>query len=173
MDQRGAFQRSSSRRLRFAILAAQYAGTGEGAGNELTVFAGKTEVNSLHSPGAFAKSIEYRHGFGPYVEASVAWLDEGYTALTRRNGATGQLWPGNSFFGDKLRLSVGAGPYVAIDTYRVQGGTNTSDKVSALFTMSASLHLTEHWLARASWNRVLTGYNKDSDIFLAGVGYRF
>ncbi|MGI4815644.1 MAG: hypothetical protein ACRYG5_18730 [Janthinobacterium lividum] len=141
--------------------------------DELTVLAGKTEVNSLHSPGAFAKSVEYRHGLTPYVDATLTWLDEGPTALTRRNGAAAELWLSHGFFGEKLRLAVGTGPYVAIDTYKVPGGTNTADKVSALVTMTASYQFARHWLVRASWNRVLTGYDKDSDVFLAGFGYRF
>lgn len=49
---------------------------------------------------------------------------------------------------------------------------NTEDKVSALATMTASYQFARHWIVRGSWNRVLTGYNKDSDVFLAGVGYR-
>ncbi|MEX3956393.1 hypothetical protein [Trinickia sp. EG282A] len=146
---------------------------GPGSGDELTVFYGRTEVNSLTSPGSWARGVEYRHGFGPYVDATVSWLDEGRTVLTRRNGAAVQAWLGRSFFGNTLRLAVGAGPYVAVDTYRVQGATQTGDKVSVLVTMSASYQMTRHWLVRASWNRVLTGYDKDSDIYLAGVGYRF
>jgi hypothetical protein len=143
------------------------------SGNQLTVLAGKTEVNSLHSPGAFARSVEFRHGFSPYFEASLAWLDEGKTQLTRRNGVATQLWLSRAFFDDKLRLGLGAGPYVAVDTYREVGGTNTGDKVSALVTMTASYQFTPHWFVRASWDRVLTGYDKDSDIYLAGIGYRF
>lgn len=150
-----------------------YLAQGSGSRNELTVLAGKTEVNSLHSPGAFAKSVEYRHGFGSYVDATVTWLDEGPTALTRRNGVATELWASRGFFDERLRLAVGAGPYVAIDTYKIAGGTNTADKVSALVTMTASYQFARHWLVRASWNRVLTGYNKDSDVFLAGIGYRF
>lgn len=73
----------------------------------------------------------------------------------------GQPW----IFNERLRLAVGAGPYVAIDTYRVAGGTNTEDKVSALVTMTASYQFARHWIVRGSWNRVLTGYNKDSDVF--------
>lgn len=141
--------------------------------DELTLLAGKTTVNSLHSPGAFAKSVEFRHGFGDYIDATLTWLDEGDTVLTRRNGGAAQVWLSRGFFGDKLRLAVGAGPYVSIDTYRVSGGTNTSDKVSALVTMSASYQFARHWIVRASWDRVLTGYDKDSDIYLAGIGYRF
>jgi hypothetical protein len=146
---------------------------GPGAGDQLTVFYGRTAVNSLQSPGAWAKSIEYRHGFGPYVEATVSWLDEGRTVLTRRNGVAAQAWLGRSFYGNTLRLAVGAGPYVALDTYLDNGTTNKGDEVSLLVTMSASYQLSRHWLARASWNRVMTGYDKDSDIYLLGVGYRF
>jgi hypothetical protein len=152
-------------------------GSGSGpladGGNQLTVMAGKTEVNSLHSPGAFAKSVEFRHAFSPYFEGTLTWLDEGKTQLTRRNGVATQLWASRAFFNDKLRLALGAGPYVAVDTYREVGGTNTGDKVSALITMTASYQFTPHWFVRASWDRVLTGYDKDSDIYLAGVGYRF
>jgi hypothetical protein len=146
---------------------------GPGSGDELTVFYGRTEVNSLRSPGSWARSVEYRHGFGPYIDATVSWIDEGKTVLTRRNGVAVQGWLGHSFYGDTLRLAVGAGPYVAVDTYLQGGSSHTGDKVSVLVTMSARYQLTRHWLVRASWNRVLTGYDKDSDIYLAGIGYRF
>jgi hypothetical protein len=146
---------------------------GPGAGDQLTLYYGRTEVNSLNSPGAWAKSAEYRHGFGSYIDATLTWLDEGQTVLTRRNGAAAQVWLGRSFYGNTLRLAVGAGPYVAIDSYHVHGVAENGDKVSALITMSASYQMTRHWLVRASWNRVLTGYNRDSDIYLGGIGYRF
>ena len=144
-----------------------------GSGDQLSVLAGQTVVNSERSPAAFAKSIEYRHGFSPYVDGTLTWLDEGSTVLTQRNGVAAQAWLGNNFFDDHLHLSVGAGPYVAFDTYKIRGGLETGDKITALLTMSASYNISEHWLMRASWDRVLTGYDKDSDIFLAGAGYRF
>ncbi|MGN5476972.1 hypothetical protein ACTMU2_08535 [Cupriavidus basilensis] len=40
-------------------------------------------------------------------------------------------------------------------------------------TLSASYRLSGHWLGRLSWNRVMTGYDRDADLLLAGVGYRF
>lgn len=145
-----------------------------GSGDQISVLAGETVVNSLRSPTAFARSVEYRHGFGAYFDGTVTWLNEGSTIISRRNGGAAQAWLGHDFFGDRLRLSVGAGPYIAIDTYKVHGDAEaTGARVAALLTMSASYNLTRHWLARASWDRVLTGYNKDSDIFLGGIGYRF
>jgi hypothetical protein len=142
-------------------------------GNEITVMAGRTEVNSLRSPGAFAYGFEYRHGFGRYIDATISWINEGHTQLNTRSGAAAQIWLRRSFFNDRLNLGVGAGPYYALDTRRVKDGTDTDGKVSLLLTMSAAYNVSKHWTVRASWNRVMTSYNKDSDIYLGGIGYRF
>jgi hypothetical protein len=143
------------------------------SGNQITAMAGWTEVNSLRSPGAFAYGFEYRHGFGRYIDGTISWINEGHTELNTRAGAAAQLWVRRSFFDDRLSLGVGAGPYYATDTERVKDGTSTSGRVSLLLTMSAAYNVTRHWYVRASWNRVLTSYDKDSDIYLGGIGYRF
>jgi hypothetical protein len=78
-----------------------------------------------------------------------------------------------SFFDNRLTLGVGAGSYYALDTHRVKDGMDTGGKVSVLLTMSAAYNVTRHWYVRASWNRVMTSYDKDSDIYLGGIGYRF
>lgn len=143
------------------------------SGNQITAMAGWTEVNSLSSPGAAAYGFEYRHGFGRYIDATISWINEGHTELNTRSGAAAQVWVRRSFFNDKLSLGVGAGPYYATDTHRIKDGTDTSGNVSLLLTMSAAYNVTRHWYVRASWNRVMTTYDKDSDIYLGGIGYRF
>jgi hypothetical protein len=150
-------------------------GTGDSvsSGNQITAMAGWTEVNSLSSPGAFAYGFEYRHGFGRYIDGTISWINEGHTQLDTRSGAAAQVWLRRSFFNDRLSLGVGAGPYYALDTHRVKGGTDTGGRVSLLLTMSAAYNVTRHWYVRASWNRVMTSYDKDSDIYLGGIGYRF
>lgn len=142
-------------------------------GNEITAMAGWTEVNSLRSPGAFAYGVEYRHGFGRYIDGTISWINEGHTQFNTRSGAAAQIWLRRSFLNDHLNLGVGAGPYYALDTHRVKDGTDTGGGVSLLLTMSAAYNISRHWTVRASWNRVMTSYNKDSDIYLGGVGYRF
>jgi hypothetical protein len=139
----------------------------------LTGGTSQSEVNSLNSPGAVAESVEYRHGFGAYFGGTLSWINEAHTSLNTRDGVAAQAWVRRSFFDDKLALGVGAGPYYAVDTHRSPGGPDTGGRVSILLTMSAGYNVTEHWTARVSWNRVMTTYDKDSDIYLAGVGYRF
>jgi len=142
--------------------------------NELTVFTGLTIVNTFDSQTSAAKAIEYRRGLGRYVSGSVSLINEGENTALRRNGVAAQLWLERAFFNDKLTMGLGAGPYYAIDLS--EHGRNAPDapsRWSGLLTMSASYRINQHWHARASWNRTVTGYDRDTDIFLLGVGYRF
>lgn len=142
--------------------------------NELTAFLGRTIVNSFQSELSTAKSIEYRRGLTPHLEASVAWLNEGDTRLIRRNGVTAQIWAVSAFFDDRLALGVGVGPYVALNKYREpQGSEAEQERVAGIVTFSASYRFDSRWAARVSWNRIVTDYSRDADVILAGVGYRF
>jgi len=42
-----------------------------------------------------------------------------------------------------------------------------------LVTPTASYRPSEHIVARFNWNRTVTTYNKDTDLFLLGIGWRF
>jgi hypothetical protein len=57
-------------------------------------------------------------------------------------------------------------------------------KLSALILLGAglklpaqeltfSVRLSEHWVIRTVFDRVTSNYNRDSDIFLMGLGYRW
>ena len=140
--------------------------------DELTLFAGATIVNSLNSEGdtAIAASIEYRHAFGPVFRGSIAWLNEGDPKLVGRYGIVTQGWYEPSFFGDRLTLGVGFGLYIAVDEEK-EGDHDAF--AAGIFTMTASYRIGREWSARFSWSRVLSNYDRDTDILLFGVGYRF
>jgi hypothetical protein len=80
-----------------------------------------------------------------------------------------QIWAAHSFFDERLSLGIGGGPYFAVDRYH-PGGDET---VLGLFGMTASYRFMPRWTVRVSWNRVVTNYNSDSDVILAGIGYLF
>jgi hypothetical protein len=73
-----------------------------------------------------------------------------------------------------VTLGVGVGVYYAIDE-----NENSKDpgpgrgKFSGLVSISGTYRFVDHWDARLTWNRVVTRYNRDSDVILAGVGYRW
>lgn len=142
--------------------------------NELTVFLGETIVNSFDSQTSFAKAVEYRRGLWHYVDGTISYINEGENAALRRNGVAAQAWLTRAFFHDKLTLGVGVGPYYAIDlSQKGLGAASPPSRWSGLMSVSASYRLGDHWLTRLTWNRTVTGYDRDTDVILAGVGYRF
>jgi hypothetical protein len=44
---------------------------------------------------------------------------------------------------------------------------------AGILTMTTSCRIGRDWTARFSWSGVLSNYDRDSDILLLGIGYRF
>jgi len=145
--------------------------------NEFSLFVGETVVNNPGSNKSIATCVEYRRGLLRYLDFSAAWLNEGNNELIRRNGALTQFWLVRAFFDDHLSLGGGFGGYFAVDKRKVassdQGG---SDFASAVVSLTASLRdfgFDPDLSFRFIMNRIVTNYDKDTDIFLVGLGYRF
>jgi hypothetical protein len=142
--------------------------------NEVTVLLGETVLNSFTSQSALAASVEYRRGLWRYVDVTASYIHEGGDVQPRRDGAAFQVWATRAFFDDRLTLSAGVGPYIAITQNDNVPENQTGDgRISGLVSVSASYRLGGHWLARATWNRVVTRYNRDTDVIEAGLGLRF
>jgi hypothetical protein len=139
--------------------------------DEIALLLGQTIVNSFESETSnLARSIEYRHTFGPYLRGSLAWLDEGDARLVRRSGILAQLWLEPTFAHDRFTMGAGLGTYLAVDDHRPE---EHSAFTSGVVTLTASYHLDRKWTARFSWNRIVSHYDRDTDIILLGAGYRF
>jgi len=136
--------------------------------NEVTVFLGRTVVNSFSSEHSVATGVEYRRSLCRYLDATLEWLYEGDTRLVRREGLAAQLWGVREFFNDRLALGVGVGAYAALDHYN-----GNSDFLSTIFTLTGSYRFHPHWATRASWNRIGTNDSRDTDVILGGIGYLF
>ena len=141
--------------------------------NEITLFFGQTDVFNEGSSHSFATALEYRRGLLRYLEWSASLLYEGESDLIRRRGVATQLWLSKSFLNDRLSLGVGAGPYLAIDSKDTEERGGRDTYVLPVITMTAAYRFHPHWGARLSWNRVITDYDRDSDVWLAGVSYLF
>lgn len=141
--------------------------------NELTVFAGRTIVNSFKSEYSLASGIEYRRWLGRFFEGTIAVLDEGENERVERNGAVAQLWLASELFGDGIFLDVGGGGYYARDrAHRSdQGGRNYS--ISGIASLTVSRPIAVDWKVRTTWSRVHTHYQRDTDVILVGLGYLF
>jgi hypothetical protein len=67
-------------------------------------------------------------------------------------------------------VGIGLGAYVAIDEYRAG---EREARASGVITMTTSYRLRDSWVGRFSWSRIVTNYDRDADILLLGIGYRF
>jgi hypothetical protein len=137
--------------------------------SELTLFYGKTVVNSFSSQEARAEAAEFRHAFGDYARASIAFVNEGDAQLIRRNGAIVEGWLEPGFFSGRYSVGIGAGVYSAIDKYQPTVGRH----LSGIVTLTMSYRVFDHLDARFNWHRIVTDYDRDTDIVLYGLGYRF
>lgn len=158
------------RRVRSRRMAAENLTTD----HEVTVFAGQSIVNTAESEDAIATAIEYRAGLSPHFEWSAAWINEGNPEIIRRNGFTMQLWLVDAFLGKTMTLGLGVGPYVLFDRKRAPiPGRDNPRSLAALVSPTATVRISDSWQARLTWNRVVSKYNRDADIFLLGLGYRW
>ena len=142
--------------------------------NELTLFAGTTIVNSYDSQKSAAVGVEYRRGISRYMDWTVGWLYEGDNRLVRRDGLTTQFWAVKAFFEDRFTLGVGGGAYIVIDQYHhLVENRDGRQALSGIMTLTGSYRFHPNWGLRTSWNRIVTNYDRDTDVILGGVGYRF
>ncbi|CAH2031376.1 hypothetical protein [Trichlorobacter ammonificans] len=139
---------------------------------ELFLLAGSTFTNSFDVAHSAALSLEYRQRFARNLAMSLAWLYEGENRLIRRYGPTLQLWAVTDALDGEVTLGLAAGAYAAFDE---QAGMNRRGDwiVTPIATMAADYRLDQRWSLRFSWSRVVTDYDRDSDVLLGGVGYRF
>jgi hypothetical protein len=158
-------------------------GTVEGfSTEEIAGYVGKTVVNSFSSQWSFAEALEYRHQLlFPFLRGSVALVNEGDAQLVRRKGVIYELWAEPSFWDGNASVGVGWGGYTAVDKSRPTPGRHVSYVTS--ITLSARLlNLVPIWKStavgertdvRVTWHRIVTDYDRDTDILLFGLGYRF
>jgi hypothetical protein len=142
--------------------------------NELVAYVGRTIVNSLDSEHSVAVGIEYRRQLSPYLEGSISWLYEGDSRLVRRHGFTGEIWAARYFLDERLGLGIGGGLYFNADRYShvVEQG-DTDRLVSGIVSLTGSFRVTPEWELRTVWHRIVTNYDRDTDVLLGGIGIRF
>ncbi|MCL2888442.1 MAG: hypothetical protein FWF35_04000 [Elusimicrobia bacterium] len=143
--------------------------------NEVNLFLGKTILNSFHTHTNYAAMAEYRRNVGKYMDLSAALLYEGDTSVLRRNGVIIQAWPTKRFDGGRFSLGVGLGAYVTINRRELDvDDISPSSDIAGIVTMTGAYRFSGTPLTlRASWNRIVTTYDKDTDVIMAGLGVYF
>ncbi|MHB8108594.1 MAG: hypothetical protein ACYDHW_01010 [Syntrophorhabdaceae bacterium] len=138
--------------------------------NEIDFLFGKTVLN-LDNSQANAMSVEYRRHLSSYLDWTIGWLHEGDSRPVGRYGVLSELWLVEKFYGDRLALGIGAGPYVAHDRY--SGGEGQRDTLAGALSLTAAWHFTDHVGFRGVWHRIATDYDCDTDILIGGLALAF
>ncbi len=142
-------------------------------GDEAMLFVGQTIVNSPQDQKGVASGVELRKGIAPHLDWTLTWLNEGDPRILRRNGLGSQLWLVDAYLRNRLAVGVGLGGYYFIDRRRPpQPGFEATRDLAYLLSATVSWRFARHWFARLNWNRVLVDYNRDTDVFVLGAGFR-
>lgn len=143
-------------------------------GDEIMPFVGQTVVNSLLDQKGVASGVEFRKGIADNLDWTVTWLNEGNPDVIRRDGVASQLWLVDAFYDRRMTLGIGAGAYYYLDKKNPTGSqSRAKSDLAGLISLTASYRFADRWFTRLNWNRVVTNYNRDTDVFVLGVGYRW
>ncbi|WP_229262372.1 hypothetical protein [Duganella guangzhouensis] len=135
----------------------------------ITLMAGQGITNSLDSERATIAALEYRRAIGRYVDWTVTAINEGSTAQSKRNGVASQLWLIRSV-SPKVEIGAGAGFYF---NAKVPDADGQRSHKAGLISIATRYHLTRRVVGEVTWNRVVSDYHRDADLFLMGLGYSF
>jgi hypothetical protein len=141
--------------------------------NELTAFALVSVINARLNPKSFGEGLEYRRRFSEHIDATLSFFNEGNPKVARRKGIAPEIWD-ERMIGSNWRIGAGLGAYVFVDkANRPPPGQSTPAQAAGIVSGTISRNIGAHWLGRFIWDRVITSYNHDADIWRIGLGYRW
>jgi hypothetical protein len=128
--------------------------------------------NNLEDKQGFSGEFEFRRGIARNFDLTLSLIGEDDREEIRRTGLACQIWVVDAFLDRRLMFGIGAGPYPFIDWVPTNGSDSRID-FAGLVTLATGYRLTERWIARFHWNRVATRDERDTDMFIVGLGYRW
>jgi hypothetical protein len=143
-------------------------------GYEVMPFLGQVVVNKPGNDPGVGSGIEFRMGIDEHLDWTVTWLNEDVPGTFHRTGLGTQVWLVDAFLARRVTLGFGAGVYSFVDR---EPTPDTEERqrldFAGLFTVTASYRFSDRWYTRINWNRVMSSDNRDTDMFLLGIGYRW
>lgn len=144
----------------------------DGAGpDELSAYGLLDVINISGNPSSWGASVEYRHRFQRYIDGTLTYLYEGDPKVARRSGFSGQIWPvrATSLFGTEI--GAGFGAYAFIDRKHIPTASReTPAQLAPIVSLMLSYPTHSAWFTRFIWDRVVSNYSRDADIWRLGVG---
>jgi hypothetical protein len=140
--------------------------------DELSLYGVFSVINNVRNPNAWGGSAEYRYRFAQDFDATVAYIYEGDPQVARRSGVTAQIWPVRTDVTTGFEVGAGFGVYGFVDKKRQPlPGQVTSVAAAPVVSLMVSHAFLTHWFGRFIFDRVVSNYNRDADIWRLGVGH--
>ncbi|MGJ7914137.1 hypothetical protein ACI48D_01470 [Massilia sp. LXY-6] len=141
--------------------------------NVLMLLAGRAIVNSFKSETSTSSGLEYRRTLNPNVEWSVILMNEGKVDAAERKGVSGQVWLLRPFT-ERTVLEMGFGAYAMRDQLdRTDSHAERDKHMVPIASIGMRYRINDSLRAQLTWSRVITSYERDSDVFLVGAGVAF
>ncbi len=137
---------------------------------EADAYLGDTILNSFNSEGHTTGGIGARLQLADWLAASATYLDASENDNGWRDAAIVQLWAEQPLT-RQVTVGAGLGGFFPFNSH--YDHPQSSEHASALIGIEAGYSITKQWVGRFIWDRVGTGDNHDSDLFLFNLGYRF
>jgi hypothetical protein len=139
----------------------------------IMLLGGRSIVNSFKSEKARSAAVEYRRTVNPNLEWSVILMNEGKVGVAERIGVSTQVWLLRPFT-ERTVLEMGFGAYGVRDQLdRTNAEAERVTRLTGLASIGMRYRINDIWRAQLTWNRVITDYHRDSDVFLLGAGVVF
>jgi hypothetical protein len=141
--------------------------------NLVMLLAGRSIVNSFKSETSTSTGLEYRRTFTPNVEGSVILMNEGKVGAAARKGVAAQVWLLRPLTGRTV-LEMGFGAYAMRDQLdRTDPHAERENHMAPIASIGMRYRIDDRWRLQLTWSRVITNYQRDSDVFLLGAGYAY
>jgi hypothetical protein len=145
----------------------------EAGDNLVMLLAGRSIVNSFKSETATSSGLEYRRTVNPNVEWSALLMSEGKVDAAERKGVAVQAWLLRPFT-ERTVLEMGLGAYLMRDQLdRTDANAERTTRLAPIASIGMRYRIDDRWRAQLTWSRVITNYERDSDVFLLGAGIAF
>jgi hypothetical protein len=100
-------------------------------------------------------------------------MNEGRVDAATRKGVSAQLWLLRPFT-QRTVLEMGLGPYAMRDQLdRTDPNAERENHIAPIASIGMRYRITDSLRAQLTWSRVITSYQRDSDVFLLGAGVAF
>ena len=133
---------------------------------DLEVWAGPSKSTIHEGTVAAGLMFDVRKRLGPEASVSTGLLVEGDSRITNRFGVFAMLWADEQL-SRRWTISAGVGPYYAHDRI------TASDRWMGVAGLKASAKLSNEFSASASFIRVISTNQRDTDVFLFGITKAF